>query len=136
MKALVIDIGALAMCLTYVAMAYWHAVRAVGSVPEPAGAAQTGPKNPLCDCTSRTKGASSGQVGGHFRPSNKDSPFREGVRSRFERSAHHRHSFGGGQENGPAAQRDAGYRCAARRRENDAWQRIVALRWDGGCQWR
>lgn len=136
MEALLIDIGALAMFLTYVAIAYWHAVRTTGSVPELDEGGRTDPASPFCGIVHRGhKGASSGQAGGHLRPSSEDSLVREGVRSGFERKAYDRHFSGGGQENVPA-QRDVEYGGAVGRRKDDAWQRIVALRREGGCQWR
>jgi hypothetical protein len=136
MEALLIDIGALAMFLTYVAIAYWHAVRTTGSTLELGGGGRPDPTSPFCGIAyGEHKGALSGQVGGHLRLTSGDPPLGQGVRSGLERSAYNRQSYGGGQENVPA-QRDAQYRGAARRREDDAWQRIVALRWEGGCLWR
>jgi hypothetical protein len=134
MEALLIDIAALAMFLTYVAIVYWHAVRTTGSVRESDGGGRTGLASPFCGIAHRGhKGALSGRQEGHPRPSTEDSPVRGDAHLGSERSAHHRHASGDG--NGPA-RRDAGHRGAARPREDDAWRRIVTLRREGGCQWR
>jgi hypothetical protein len=91
MEALLIDIGALAIFLSYVAIAYWHAVRTTGSAPELAEGARNRPTSSLCGIAHPGyKGALSERVDGHLRPSSEGSLVRGRVCSGFEGHAEHR----------------------------------------------